>query len=255
MTKKSLHVLNLNPFPIGSDVANYKFGASLCCSHMWWSLATWDPQIYGGTLPQRNTLGQAHQNLPPWYVVNFVSRRKFFLERWDLSGFFPHDFVPMTIQRTAKVGVQAYLALHDRSRVVNAPSGGSASYVTVRRLRINKNDNCKDFGRWMEMNIHRSQLFWCETQRYCLLLTRSISEKAAAMAGGELWKEMVRLTGVQGNPGPIWEQSFKDGPLVPFISDISFMISRSVFVWLITLFQYFSLVLVFKPPTFPPFSA
>ena len=47
------------------------------------------------------------------------------------------------------------------------------------------------------MNIHRSQRFWYEQQGSIWF---QISAKAAAMAGGELWKEMVRLTGVQGTP-------------------------------------------------------
>ena len=77
----------------------------------------------------------------------------------------------------------------------------------------------------------------------CLVLTRSISEKAAAMAGGELWKEMVRLTGVQGNPGPIWEQSFKDGSLVPLVHRRYFFHDLSLRFCLVD--HTFSLVLVF----------
>jgi hypothetical protein len=63
------------------------------------------------------------------------------------------------------------------------------------------------------------------------------------MAGGELWKEMVRLPGVQGNPGPIWEQSFKDGPLVPLVHLRYFFHDLSLGFCLVD--HTFSLVLVF----------
>jgi hypothetical protein len=111
---------------------------------MWWSLATWDPQIYGGTLPQLEQLEKYCRPGAPKFAPLKSFDEFCFQEVFSVGG------TCGTFPVFPQVGVQAYLALHDRSRVVNDPSGTCASYDTVRWLRINKNSHIiTGYNNWL----------------------------------------------------------------------------------------------------------